>query len=162
MHDARLALVEGDSSLCQPRRQSLLGRFGLLAAVAQHNEIVRVDHRYWSAGDGFHRAAVGVRAVAGPGSLADPVQRDVEEQGAGHPSLGSSLLGRGEPLAVEHARLQPFPDEALGGERAELAEDVVVRDQVEGRHDILPTSMASRSGCGSCESVTHGRAARLS
>ncbi|MBV9918468.1 MAG: recombinase family protein [Solirubrobacterales bacterium] len=48
-----------------------------------------------------------------------------------HTALGSSLLGAVQPALLDHARLQPLRDHPPGGERAELAEDVVVRDAVE-------------------------------
>jgi site-specific DNA recombinase len=48
-----------------------------------------------------------------------------------HTALGSSLLGAVQPTLLEHARLQPLRDHPPGGERAELAQDVVVRDAVE-------------------------------
>ena len=57
------------------------------------------------------------RAIADPGGLLQPVQRDVQEQRTDHPALGSSLLGRGEPLALlEHARFQPVRGSVPGRE----------------------------------------------
>ena len=54
-----------------------------------------------------------------------------------HPALGSSLLGRGEPLALlEHARLQPGADQVPAGKRAEHGEKVVVVDSVERRGQV--------------------------
>ena len=79
-----------------------------------------------------------------------------------YPALGSSLLGAGQSTVLDHARLQPLLDHSPGGERAEHRQKVLVGDPVEGRHDTLPTSMASRRGCGSCARVMRGRAARLS
>jgi hypothetical protein len=59
------------------------------------------------------------------------------------------------PLDVEQ-------DPALIGVVSDRLQDEVPWDGVEGRHDTLPTSMASRRGCGSCARVMRGRAARLS
>ncbi|MGP8180009.1 MAG: hypothetical protein ACLP1E_04360, partial [Acidimicrobiales bacterium] len=41
---------------------------------------------------------------------------------------GSSLLGRGEPTFLDHARLQPLSDLFPGGERAEQIEKMGVID----------------------------------
>ena len=65
------------------------------------------------------------------------MEGDVQEQRADHPTLGSSLLGRGEPLALlEHARLQPGADQVPAGKRAEHGEKVVVVDSVERRGQV--------------------------
>ena len=54
-----------------------------------------------------------------------------------HPALGSSLLSRGEPLALlEHARLQPGADQIPAGKRAERGQKVVVVDSVERRGQV--------------------------
>ncbi len=48
-----------------------------------------------------------------------------------HPALGSSLLGRGEPPVLDHARPQPLLDHSPCGERAELGENMGMIETVE-------------------------------
>lgn len=71
--------------------------------------------------------------------------------GRDHPALRGALLGRCEPAAVHHSRLQPAPDEFPGGEGSELVQEVVVIDAVERRcqirvehpHPLGPWALAS-------------------
>ena len=69
--------------------------------------------------------------VADSGGLLHPVQGDVQQHGADHTALRSSLLGAVQPTLLDHARLQPLRDHSPGGERAEHGQDVVVGDAVE-------------------------------
>src|SRR5216684_5419867 len=48
--DPCLVLVEGQPSWLQPGAQLLPDRLGLLAAVAQGHEIIRIGHDDWGAG----------------------------------------------------------------------------------------------------------------
>ena len=61
-----------------------------------------------------------------------------------HPALRSSLLGRGEPTRLDHARFQPPGNSFLGWERAQLAEQVSMIDSVEGRRALLLVSRTFR------------------
>jgi hypothetical protein len=90
-----------------------------------HDEIIGISDQHRRALHG-----VVIRAIAGPGGRLHPVQGDVQKQGACHPALRSSLLGAGQPAVLDHARLQPSADHSLSGERADLAEDVIVADPV--------------------------------
>ena len=56
------------------------------------------------------------------------------------PTLGSSLLGRGEPTAVDHSSLQPLLDQSPGGEPAERGQQVV-----DGRSGRTPPSGPRRA-----------------
>ena len=81
----------------------------------------------------------GVRAelaVADPGGVLHPVQGNVQQRRGDHPALRGSLLGRGEPTVLDHARLQPLRDQSPGGERAEHGQKVVMVDAVERRRQI--------------------------
>src|SRR6266568_7830434 len=77
-----------------------------------------------------------VELVADPSGLLHPVQRHVQQHGADHPALGSSLLGRGEPSLFDHPCLQPLLDLIPGGKGAEMGEQQVVIDSVECRRQI--------------------------
>ncbi len=73
--------------------------------------------------------------------------------GRDDPALGSSLPGRGEPAVLDHACSQPSGDHFPGGERAKLAEEMVVIDPVEtpppGPRRV-PTSGAGWHHCRPC------------
>ena len=95
-----------------------------------------------------HRLA-GIRAgrsVADSGGLLHPVQGDVQQHGADHPALRSSLLGAGQSTVLDHARLQPLPDHSPGGERAEHGQKVVVGDPVERRRPGQRRAPTAASG----------------
>src|SRR5438128_1061079 len=77
-----------------------------------------------------------VELVADPSGLLHPVQRHVQQHGADHPALGSSLLGRGEPSLFDHPCLQPLLDLIPGGKGAEMGEQQVVIYSVECRRQI--------------------------
>ena len=64
--------------------------------------------------DPISRRPCGRRGSTGPRRLLQPVQGHVHHQRADHPALGSSLLGRGEPAVLDHARLQPLRDQRPG------------------------------------------------
>jgi hypothetical protein len=64
------------------------------------------------------------------------MQRDVQQQRADHPALGSSLLGASEQPLLDHARRQPVPDLFPGREPAELGDQMVVVDAVERRFEV--------------------------
>src|ERR1039458_9377833 len=71
------------------------------------------------------------RLVADPGGLLHPVQGDVQQHGADHRALRSSLPGARPTTFLDHPRLQPLLDHFPGGERAKLTEDVGMVDLVE-------------------------------
>jgi hypothetical protein len=127
--DARLVLVERETSGRQPAGEPSLDLERLLPCVAERDEIVGVSDQ--------DRAALhdptGVFAgrVAGSGDLLHPVQGDVQQHRTDHTALRSSLLGAVQPSLLDHARLQPLPDHPPRGERAEHGQDVVVGDAVE-------------------------------
>src|SRR5438105_968800 len=52
------------------------------------------------------------------------------------PALGSALPGGSEPAVFDHSGFQPSGDQFPGGERAELAEEMVVADPVERRCQV--------------------------
>jgi site-specific DNA recombinase len=56
--------------------------------------------------------------------------------GRGHPALGSTLLGRGEPTILDHARLKPLPHQTPTREGAQRPADVVMAESVECRRQI--------------------------
>ena len=87
--------------------------------MTQGDQIVGVSDQHRGARRPSRRRAAPV-AVADPGGCFHPVQSNVQQQRADHPALRSSLLGRGEPAVLDHARLQPLRDQSPGGERAEL------------------------------------------
>jgi hypothetical protein len=102
-----------------------------------------------------------------PVALIEAVQRrqgDVRQQRRDDPALRGARDGPLEAARFpHHSSLQ---ERAHQGEHAlvrdtasHLAQDLGMREPVEGRHDTLPTSTGSRSGCGSCERVIHCRAA---
>ncbi len=130
MDDLRLVLVEGETPGRQPCAQTGLDLFGLLPAATDGHVVVGVPHQHRGPG---HRlgAAAGAVAVSDPCGLLHPVQRDVQQQGADHPALRSSLLGRRELPCLHHSRLEPCPDRSPCGERAELGQEPVVIDAVE-------------------------------
>ena len=70
-----------------------------------------------------------------------------------HPTL-KDPCPQPAPQQLEHLPIYDPP--------ADLGHQRVVIDLVKGRHDTLPTSMASRRWCGWCGELTHGRAVRLS
>jgi len=128
--DARLVLVESQTSRRQPLRQPGLDLERFLPGVAERDEIIGVPDNRW----GAHRHPTGVsagRAVADPGGLLHPVQGDVQQHRANHTALRSSLLGAMQHALLDHARLQPLPDHPPCWERAERGQDVVVGDAVE-------------------------------
>ena len=91
--------------------------------------------------------------------LASSGERDPSLRSAGdRPELG--------PVNRHQAGLQECLDQAKHAFVSNAATHAVhqghVVDRVEGRHDTLPTSMASRRWCGWCGDVMRGRAARLS
>ncbi len=62
----------------------------------------------------------------------EPAQSSPLRWRSPHAALGSSLPGRREPFArLEHACLQPAPDQVPGRERPESGQQVVVADAVE-------------------------------
>jgi len=79
--------------------------------------------------------------------------------------LRCAFLAGPPPSFLEHAGAQPLSDQAQDPlvrdpVLEELHEPVVI-DRIEGRHDTLPTSTASRRRCGSCGRGIRWRAARL-
>jgi hypothetical protein len=64
------------------------------------------------------------------------MQSDVQQQGADHTALRSSLLSRREPAAIDHARLQPTADQFPGGELPESRHEVFVVDAVKCRRQV--------------------------
>ena len=86
--DSRLLLVQGKTPFLQPGIQSGGDRLGLLAAVAQRHEIVRIgdDGRV----PGLDSAAV---VVFDTRSCLHSLQRDIKQQRRNHPALRGSLLG---------------------------------------------------------------------
>jgi hypothetical protein len=129
--DARLVLVEDQASGRQPCREPRLDLLGLVPGVAEGDEIVGVSDQH---GGARPRPSIGV--VADSGGLLHPVQGDVQQHGADHPALRSSLLRGGELTALDHARLQPLPDHPPRGERAEHGQQVIVSDVVKRRRQI--------------------------
>jgi len=77
------------------------------------------------------------------------VQRDVEDQGADHPALRGSLLGWGEPVLADHARLQPSGHGVPGGEAVQLVKDVIVVSVVERRFQVR-VQRPPTLGAGAC------------
>lgn len=133
--DARLVLIEDQPPGRQPLGQQRLDLLGLGLAVAQGDEIVGVPDQHRRVTPqltGMNAAAL----VTDPGGLFHPVQRHVQQQGADHPALGSSLLGWAEPTLLDHARLQPALDLFPGRERAEMGEEPVMVDPVERRCQV--------------------------
>src|SRR5664279_2689867 len=85
------------------------------------------------------RARISVRSrsrIRLSAALFHPVESNVEEQRADRPALRSSLLGRGEPTFLDHARLEPVGDKSPGWERAELVQEVGVINAVERPRQI--------------------------
>ena len=74
--------------------------------------------------------------VSDPCGFLHSVQGHVEEQRADHPTLRSSLLGRGEPAAIHDPGLQPLTDQSPGGEGAESGHEPGVVDAVERRRQV--------------------------
>ena len=133
--DARLVLVEGQTPGRQPLGQPCLDLFGLVPGVTQGDQIVGIPDQNRGARHRFRRHACRL-LVSDPGGLFHPVQSNVQQHRAYHPALRSSLLGRGEPTVLDHTCLQPPGDQSPGGERAELAEQVVMIDSVERRRQV--------------------------
>ena len=141
--DARLVLVEGQTPGRQPSGEPCLDLFRLVPGVTQGDQIVGVPDQ----NRGARHRCPGMYAgllVPDPGGLFHPVQSNIQKQRACHPALWSSLLGRGEPTVLDHTCLEPPGDESPGWERAELAEQVVMIDAVEGIHDLLLVSRTFR------------------
>jgi len=62
-------------------------------------------------------------AIADPGGGFHSVQRHVQQHGADHASLGSSLLRRAEPSLLDHTSLEPERNLLASRERAEVAQE---------------------------------------
>ncbi len=74
----------------------------------------------------------------------EPAQSSPLRWRSPHAALGSSLPGRREPFArLEHACLQPAPDQVPGRERPESGQQVVMVDAVERIPGLLRASMTS-------------------
>ena len=65
------------------------------------------------------------------------MQGDVQEQGADHAALRSSLVGRCEPFArLEHTRLQPIANHFPGREWPDHRHQVGMIDSIERRRQV--------------------------
>ena len=130
-----LVLVERQAPGRQPLGQSRFDLFGLHATAAHHHEIIREPHRCGAALLDPPGISAG-RVVADPGGLLQPVQGHVKQQRTDHPALRGSLLGRGEPAAIDHSRPQPLPDPVPGWERAERGQQTFMINSVECRRQV--------------------------
>jgi hypothetical protein len=121
VHDSRLVLVEGQPPGRQPLCQACLDLLGLFLGAAQGDQIVGIpDH---DGGIPPQLTSMGAsELIADPGGPFHPVQGDVQQQGAGHAALGSSLLGRSEAAILDHPCLQPALDQPPSRERADRLE----------------------------------------
>ena len=106
--DARLVLVEGQTPGRQPAGQPRLDLFGLLPGVTQGDQVVGVSDQHRGVPHRLPGMHAG-RAGSGPRRpVSIPCRATFNSNGADHPALGSSLLGRGEPTVLDHTRLQPL------------------------------------------------------
>jgi hypothetical protein len=76
---------------------------------------------------------------------------DVHQDRTDDPALWGALQGRGEPAVVEHARLQPPPDQPSWGEGAKRGREVIVAKPVERRFQVgvkrpLPARVPTLAG----------------
>src|SRR5664279_5510188 len=86
----------------------------LLLNIALHGMEAAAGVRYYKLG------TIGAQlVVADPGCGLHPMQGDIQKQRADYPALRGALLGRGEPAPLDHACLQPSPDEFPGWERSD-------------------------------------------
>jgi hypothetical protein len=76
--DARLVLVEGQPSRCQPVSKSCLDLFGLFPRVAQGDQVIGISDHHRACGHGV--TDMGAGQIPHPGGVLHPVQRDVEQQ----------------------------------------------------------------------------------
>ena len=104
----------------------------LSIAALQDDEVVGVSHQHRSARRHVRPVRVAAQ-VADSGGFFHPVQRNVQQQRADHPTLRSALLSRGEPALLDHASSQPPGDHAPPGEGAEVSQQPLVVDAVERR-----------------------------
>ena len=107
--DTRLVLVEGQAPGLKPAGKPCLDLQRLMPGMAQSDEIIGVSNQ----NRGVNRLS-GLNAgrfVSDSSGLLHPVQRDVQQHGADHAALRSSLLSRSEPAILDHARLQPLDSE---------------------------------------------------
>jgi hypothetical protein len=102
VHDARLVLVECQTSRRQPLGQLCLDLVGLLTGVTQGDQVIGVSHHDRRSGRGV--SDMGAGQVPNTGSVFHPVQSDVEQQRRNHSPLRGALLGRGEPAPIQHPR----------------------------------------------------------
>jgi hypothetical protein len=127
--DARLVLVERETSGRQPLGEPGLDLERLLPGMAERDEIIGVPDQDRAAFPDHPGMFAG--GVPGTSDLLHPVQSDVQQQRADYTALGNAVLGAVQPTLFDHAGLQPRSDHSLGGERAEHRLNVVVSDEVE-------------------------------
>ena len=153
--DPRLVRVQLESNLVHPRGDLVEHVLCLTRRLAVHDRVVGVA---------LERTA---REVPGHPDIERVVHEQVRQDRRDRRPLrsASAALLKGAVWVLERGSQPPLHVQQhprAVGDRLDRADHEVPGDGVEGRHDTLPTSMASRRRSGSSGGRMRGRAGRLS